>query len=57
MLATDPALAAWFQAHVPHAELVFGAIGAVAVVVVGRWLHHRQGAARNAVEPMHNSSR
>src|SRR6195952_5794330 len=57
MLATDPALAAWFQAHVPHAELVFGAIGAGVVVVVGRWLHHRQGAARNAVEPMHNSSR
>ena len=57
MMATDPALVAWFQAHVPHAELVFGAIGAVAVVVVGRWLHHRQGAARNGVEPMHNSSR
>jgi YjbE family integral membrane protein len=57
MMATDPALAAWFQAHVPHAELVFGAIGAVAVVVVGRWLHHRQGAAGDAVEPMHNSSR
>jgi YjbE family integral membrane protein len=57
MLASDPALTSWFQAHVPRAELVFGAVGAVAVVVVGRWLHHRQGAAKNAVEPMHNSSR
>jgi len=45
MLATDPALAAWFQANVAHAELVFGVVGGVAVVIVGRWLHHRQGAA------------
>ena len=49
MLATDPALEAWFAANVPHAELVFGAVGAVLVVVVGRWLHHRQVAGVGAV--------
>src|SRR4051812_21498247 len=42
MLATDPALEAWFKANVPHAELIFGAVGAFAVVAVGRWMHHRQ---------------
>jgi YjbE family integral membrane protein len=49
MLATDPALEPWLQAQMPHGELVFGAIGAVAVVVVGRWLHHRQNPAPGAV--------
>ena len=48
MFATDPTLEAWFTAHVPYAELLFGVIGAVAVVVVGRWLHHRQGRAAEA---------
>jgi len=42
MLVTDPALAAWFEAHLPAADWVAGAIGAVLVVVVGKWLHHRQ---------------
>ncbi len=57
MLATDPALVSWFEANVPHAELVFGAIGAVAVVAVGRWLHRRQAWAEETLEPRHNSSR
>jgi YjbE family integral membrane protein len=49
MLATDPALESWFQARVARAELVFGAVGAIVVVVVGRWLHHRQVRAMGAV--------
>jgi YjbE family integral membrane protein len=57
MLATDPALEAWFKANVPQAELAFGVVGAVAVVAVGRWLHHRQIRAGQALEPRHNSSR
>ena len=49
MLATDPALEPWFTEHVPRAELLFGALGAVAVVVVGRWLrHHRSRVAEAA---------
>ena len=42
MLVTDPALASWFEARLPAADWVVGAIGAVLVVVVGKWLHHRQ---------------
>jgi YjbE family integral membrane protein len=49
MLATDPALESWIEARVPRAEPVFGAIGALIVVVVGRWLHHRQARATAAV--------
>jgi YjbE family integral membrane protein len=48
MLATDPALEAWFKAKVAHAELVFGVVGALAVVAVGRWLHHRHEHAAEA---------
>jgi YjbE family integral membrane protein len=57
MLATDPAFEAWFKANVPHAELIFGIVGAIAVVVVGRWLHHRQTRAEELLEPRHNSQR
>lgn len=56
MLATDPAVEAWFKANVAHAELVFGLVGAILVVVVGRWLHHRQTRGGQALEPRHNSS-
>ena len=49
MLATDPALEASFKAQVPQAEALFGAVGAIAVVVVGRWLHHRQAARMEGV--------
>ena len=57
MLATDPALEAWFDANVPNAELIFGVTGAIAVVVVGRWMHHRQSVPENALEPSHNPPR
>ena len=42
MFTTDPAVAAWFAAHLPHADLIFGIGCAVLVVVIGKWLHHRQ---------------
>ena len=48
MLATDPALEPWLKQNLPHAELLFGAIGAVAVVGAGRWLHHRQSRTAEA---------
>ena len=57
MLATDPAFEAWFKANIPHAELIFGVVGAALVVVVGRWLHHRQMRAEEALEPRHNPPR
>ena len=57
MLASDPALEAWFEANVPHAGLVFGVVGAIAVVVVGRWMRQRQTGAGDALEPRHNSLR
>ena len=57
MLATDPAFEAWFEDNVPQAELIFGIVGAVAVVVVGRLLHHRQTPAGEVLEPRHNSPR
>ena len=41
MFVTDPAVAGWFKAHLPDADMVFGAGGAVLVVAVGKWLHHR----------------
>jgi YjbE family integral membrane protein len=41
MIVTDPAVAGWFKAHLPDAEMVLGAGGAVLVVAVGKWLHHR----------------
>ena len=57
MFVTDPVVDEWFKAHLPHAQLIFGAIGAIGVVVVGRWLHHRQRRAETALEPRHNSPR
>jgi YjbE family integral membrane protein len=56
MLVSDPAVAAWFKANVPHADLIFGIGGALLVVVIGKWLHHR-GARAEAGGAMHNSSR
>ena len=41
MFVTDPAVAGWFTTNVPEAELVFGAAGAILVVAVGKWMHHR----------------
>ena len=42
MFVTDPALAPWFEARLPAADWLIGVLGAVLVVVVGKWLHHRQ---------------
>ena len=42
MFVTDPAVAAWFQAHVPEADFIVGGGCAVFVVVVGLWLSRRQ---------------
>jgi YjbE family integral membrane protein len=55
MLVSDPAIEAWFKANVPHAELVFGIAGALLVIAIGKWLHHR-GQRAQADRPMHNSS-
>jgi len=55
MFVTDPVVINWFDANVPHARLIFGAIGAVGVVVIGRWLHGRQMRAGETLEPRHNS--
>ena len=41
MFVTDPASAAWFKVHVPEAEYIVGAAGAILVVVIGKWLHRR----------------
>ena len=48
MFATDPAVGPWFASNFPHAEIVFGIGCAVLVVVVGKWLHHRQATASTA---------
>jgi len=55
MLASDPAISAWLKANLAHADLVLGIGCAVLVVVVGKWLHHRDARA-GANAPMHNSS-
>jgi len=44
MFVTDPATAAWFQAHLSDAELVMGTAGAVLVVVAGKWMQRRVAA-------------
>ncbi|MNN30471.1 Integral membrane protein TerC family protein [compost metagenome] len=41
MLVSDPVDAAWFEVHVPHAHLVFGAAGAILVVILGKLLSRR----------------
>ena len=41
MFVTDPVLAAWFKANLPNAEIIFGIGGAILVVAIGKWLHHR----------------
>ena len=54
MFVTDPAIAPWFKANLAHAELFFGIGGALLVVAVGKWLHHR-GRRAEAEATMHNS--
>ena len=43
MLVSDPAIAHWFTS-MPHAALIFGALGAVLVVALGRYLVSRGNA-------------
>lgn len=38
MIVSDPSVIHWFEAHLPHSEIVAGALGAVLVVVVSKWL-------------------
>jgi len=54
MFVTDPAISAWFESNIPHGRLIFGIGGAIAVVIVGKWLHHR-GRSAEAGATMHNS--
>lgn len=49
MTATDVALRPWFDANVPFPHLVTAALGAVAVIVIGKWLARRRLAARGHV--------
>ena len=44
MFVSDPASAAWFNAHVPDAGLIVGSLCAVLVVVVGKWVQSRAEA-------------
>lgn len=43
MLVTDPAIKHWFTG-IPHAELIFGALGAVLVVALGKFMLSRSKA-------------
>ena len=54
MFVTDPAIADWFTANFEHARLTFGIGGALLVVIVGKWLHHRSRRA-GVGATMHNS--
>jgi len=55
MFVTDPAIADWFHTKVERARLIVGIGGAIAVVIVGKWLHHR-GRRAEVEATMHNSS-
>jgi predicted tellurium resistance membrane protein TerC len=48
MIVTDAALKGWFDANVPAPGRLGPAAGAVLVVVVGKWLAARGGAAEAA---------
>ncbi|MEO8975905.1 MAG: TerC family protein [Casimicrobiaceae bacterium] len=48
MFVTDPSDMAWFQEHLPNAELIVGAVCAVLVVVVGKGLQRRAEARVSA---------
>jgi len=41
MMVTDPAVSHWFESNVPNAEALAGALGAVLVVVVAKWVTKR----------------
>ena len=45
MFVSDPSDAAWFHERLPEAELIAGALCAVLVVVVGKWVQRRRESA------------
>jgi YjbE family integral membrane protein len=45
MMVSDPAVVHWFEANVPNAESLAGALGAVLVVVVAKWMSKREAKA------------
>jgi YjbE family integral membrane protein len=49
MTATDVALQPWFEANVPFSQYLTSAVGAVAVIAVGKLLAKRRLAARGHV--------
>jgi hypothetical protein len=47
MIVTDPLVEAWFKARWQDAETIAGAVGAVLVVALGKWLQRRSQHARS----------
>lgn len=45
MMVSDPAVVHWFEANVPNAESLAGALGAVLVVAVAKWMSKREAKA------------
>ncbi|MGH1507219.1 TerC family protein [Ralstonia solanacearum] len=41
MLVTDPADAPWFEQAIPYADAAVGGLGALIVVIAGRWMSRR----------------
>jgi YjbE family integral membrane protein len=52
MAVTDLALSEWFKANVPAAHWIGPAVGAVLVVVFGKWLAARAEAKREVLEDL-----
>jgi len=50
MLVTDPALPERWREVVPHSAYLASALGALLVIVVGKWLASRQHQAHTTVE-------
>jgi YjbE family integral membrane protein len=42
MMVSDPAVVHWFEANVPNSEALAGALGAVLVVVIAKWMSKRE---------------
>ena len=45
MMVSDPAVVHWFEANVPNAESLAGALGAVLVVAIAKWMSKRETKA------------
>ncbi len=41
MLVTDPVDASWFEQAIPYADTAVGSLGALIVVIAGRWMSRR----------------